>query len=253
MLRDAALLQLELNRRALREDLTLKDASPYNVQWRGAAPGVHRRRLVRAPAPGRAVGGLPAVLHALPLSADAAGLQGPAVSRAAARVARRHPAAHAARRAVAARPLPQGRVLERRCCTRAWRPATRPRRGARSSASCGAPASTRSCSTPRSASWRSSCAGSSGRSGETAWTGYGEDNTYDDEAPAARRRSCARPPRAGAARLTWDLGCNDGTYARVAAESRRHRRRRRRGPRHRRRALPPPARRAARRTSCRSS
>ena len=38
MLRDAALLQLDLNRRALREDLTLKDASPYNVQWRGAAP-----------------------------------------------------------------------------------------------------------------------------------------------------------------------------------------------------------------------
>lgn len=38
MLRDAALLQLELVRRALDEDLTLKDASPYNVQWRGTSP-----------------------------------------------------------------------------------------------------------------------------------------------------------------------------------------------------------------------
>src|SRR4051812_27117539 len=38
MLRDAALLQLDLNRRALREDVALKDASPYNVQWRGARP-----------------------------------------------------------------------------------------------------------------------------------------------------------------------------------------------------------------------
>ena len=38
MLKDAALLQLDLNRRALRADLTLKDASPYNVQWRGAQP-----------------------------------------------------------------------------------------------------------------------------------------------------------------------------------------------------------------------
>ena len=38
MLKDAALLQLELNRRALAHDLTLKDASPYNVQWRGAEP-----------------------------------------------------------------------------------------------------------------------------------------------------------------------------------------------------------------------
>jgi hypothetical protein len=38
MLRDAALLQLELLRRALDEDLTLKDSSSYNVQWRGAQP-----------------------------------------------------------------------------------------------------------------------------------------------------------------------------------------------------------------------
>jgi hypothetical protein len=38
MLRDAALLQLELLRRALDEDLILKDASSYNVQFRGARP-----------------------------------------------------------------------------------------------------------------------------------------------------------------------------------------------------------------------
>ena len=38
MLRDAALLQLALLGRALADDLTLKDASPYNVQWRGAHP-----------------------------------------------------------------------------------------------------------------------------------------------------------------------------------------------------------------------
>ena len=38
MLKDAALLQLELLRRALDEDLILKDSSPYNVQWRGAQP-----------------------------------------------------------------------------------------------------------------------------------------------------------------------------------------------------------------------
>jgi hypothetical protein len=38
MLRDAALLQLELLLAALDEGLILKDASPYNVQWRGAQP-----------------------------------------------------------------------------------------------------------------------------------------------------------------------------------------------------------------------
>ena len=38
MLRDAALLQLELVRRALDADLMLKDSSPYNVQWHGTSP-----------------------------------------------------------------------------------------------------------------------------------------------------------------------------------------------------------------------
>jgi hypothetical protein len=38
MLKDAALLQLELLRGALEEDLILKDSSPYNIQWRGAEP-----------------------------------------------------------------------------------------------------------------------------------------------------------------------------------------------------------------------
>ena len=38
MLKDAALLQLDLLLAALEEGMTLKDASPYNVQWRGARP-----------------------------------------------------------------------------------------------------------------------------------------------------------------------------------------------------------------------
>jgi hypothetical protein len=38
MLKDAGLLQLRLLAAALAEGLTLKDATPYNVQWRGARP-----------------------------------------------------------------------------------------------------------------------------------------------------------------------------------------------------------------------
>lgn len=38
MLRDAAALQLALLRSALPEDLVLKDATPFNVQWQGARP-----------------------------------------------------------------------------------------------------------------------------------------------------------------------------------------------------------------------
>jgi hypothetical protein len=38
MLKDAALLHLDLMRAALEEDMILKDSSAYNVQWRGAQP-----------------------------------------------------------------------------------------------------------------------------------------------------------------------------------------------------------------------
>jgi hypothetical protein len=38
MLRDAALLQLQVTRKALAANLSLKDASPYNVQFRGSKP-----------------------------------------------------------------------------------------------------------------------------------------------------------------------------------------------------------------------
>lgn len=38
MLRDAALLQLDLLLAALAEDMTVKDGTPYNVQWRGTRP-----------------------------------------------------------------------------------------------------------------------------------------------------------------------------------------------------------------------
>ena len=37
-LKDAALLHLRLLTAALAEGLTLKDATPYNVQWRGTQP-----------------------------------------------------------------------------------------------------------------------------------------------------------------------------------------------------------------------
>lgn len=38
MLKDAALLQLDLLAGALAEDMILKDSTPYNVQWRGSRP-----------------------------------------------------------------------------------------------------------------------------------------------------------------------------------------------------------------------
>ena len=80
MLKDAALLQLELVQAALERDLILKDSSPYNVQFRGARPTFIDVGSFEELRPGlRAVDRLPAVLHAVPLPAHAARLQGRAL------------------------------------------------------------------------------------------------------------------------------------------------------------------------------
>jgi hypothetical protein len=55
--------------------------------------------------------------------------------------------------------------------------------------------------------------------GATAWTGYGEDNTYDAESAAAKDAFVREAAARRRSRLTWDVGCNDGRHARIAAES----------------------------------
>ena len=110
MLRDAALLQLDLLLAALDEDLTLKDATPYNVQFRGALPVFVDVGSFEQLREGEPWVGLPAVLRAVPLSAAARGLEGRAVPALAARLAGGHPAGGDARAAVAARPLPPRRA-----------------------------------------------------------------------------------------------------------------------------------------------
>jgi hypothetical protein len=57
------------------------------------------------------------------------------------------------------------------------------------------------------------------KAGETAWTGYGEHNTYDDAAAAAKAAFVREAAARRRARLAWDVGCNDGTYSRIAAEA----------------------------------
>ena len=56
------------------------------------------------------------------------------------------------------------------------------------------------------------------KAGETAWSGYREANTYsdaDDDRKMAFVAEVAAHEKPG---LTWDMGCNDGAYSRIAAE-----------------------------------
>ena len=114
MLRDAALLQLELLRAALAEDMVLKDASPYNVQWRGSRPVFIDVGSFERARRGRAVGRLPPVLLPLPLPADDPGVRRAAVPALASRLARGHRAGAGARDPPRAPPVPPRRPHPRR-------------------------------------------------------------------------------------------------------------------------------------------
>ena len=76
MLQDAASLTLKLVRAAIDEDMTSKDATPYNVQFVGRSR--RSSTSVRSRPTGRANrGGVPAVLSDVSVSVDVHRLQGP--------------------------------------------------------------------------------------------------------------------------------------------------------------------------------
>ena len=56
----------------------------------------------------------------------------------------------------------------------------------------------------------------------SGWSGYGETCTYDAAGRAAKQAFVDAAVRARPRRLVYDLGCNDGTYSRVAAEHADH-------------------------------
>ena len=57
------------------------------------------------------------------------------------------------------------------------------------------------------------------KAGETAWTNYRVDNTYSDDDALRKAEFVKEAAAATRPALTWDMGCNDGAYSRIAAES----------------------------------
>ena len=214
MLRDAALLQLELLQAALSEDMILKDASPYNVQWQGSRPlfidvGSFERLRDGEPWAGyRQFCSL--FLYPLMLQAYAGldfqpwlrgSLEGiaPAEARAVLRgrrLLRRGVTTHVALHA----------RLERREGDRDTRKELK-RAGFRKEL-IEANVSRLSKLVSRLA-W--------GPSG-TAWSDYGERTHYEAEELERKDRFVEEACASRSAKLVWDLGCNDGRYSRIAAE-----------------------------------
>ncbi|MDQ2700879.1 MAG: methyltransferase [Actinomycetota bacterium] len=57
------------------------------------------------------------------------------------------------------------------------------------------------------------------KSGETSWSGYRAHNTYSDDDDKGKQAFVAEVVAAEKPALTWDMGCNDGAYSRLAAEN----------------------------------
>lgn len=216
MLQDAALLQLELNRRALRADLTLKDASPYNVQWRGAAPifidiGSFERLRPSEPWAGYRQF---CMLYLYPLMLQAyKDLPFHAVLRGSLDGIPPHDARAALsgdrfRRGVLSNVVLHAR-LEARYADAEGREVKRELGRAGFDSELLDTNFGKLHKLVRGLEWKA---------GETAWTGYGEDNSYDDAAAGRKAQFVREAAARRRSRLTWDVGCNDGSYSRIAAD-----------------------------------
>jgi hypothetical protein len=216
MLRDAALLQLELVRRALRADLMLKDASPYNVQWRGTTPVFIDVGSFERLRPGEPWAGYRqfCMLFLYPLMLQAfkdlpyhALLRG-SLDGIPPQDARAVLAGERFRRGVLSNVLLHARLEERYAGAEGRAVKQEIKRAGFKKEILDATL----------AKLEKVVRGLEWKAGATAWTGYGEDNSYDDD--AARRKADFVRAAAGRRRspLTWDLGCNEGGYARIAAE-----------------------------------
>jgi hypothetical protein len=217
MLKDAALLQLELNRRALRADLALKDATPYNVQWGGTRPvfidvGSFERLRPAEPWAGYRQFCMlflyPLMLQAYKDLSFHAALRG-SLDGIAPHDARALLAGERFRKGVLSNVLLHAR-LESRYAGVEGREVKQEMKRAGFSKELLAANFGKLEKLVRKLEWKA---------GETAWTGYGEDNTYDEASATSKADFVREAAARRRSRLTWDVGCNDGRYSRIAAES----------------------------------
>jgi hypothetical protein len=217
MLKDAALLQLELNQRALRAKLALKDATPYNVQWRGTRPVFIDVGSFERLRPGEPWVGYrqfcmqflyPLMLQAYKDLPYHAALRG-SLDGIAPHDARALLAGERFRKGVMSNVLLHAR-LEERHADEGGRDVKQEMKRAGFNEELLAANFAKLEKLVRRLEWKA---------GETAWTGYGEHNTYDDASAAAKADFVRAAAGRRRSHLTWDVGCNDGTYSRIAAES----------------------------------
>jgi SAM-dependent methyltransferase len=220
MLRDAALLQLELLLAALEEDLVLKDSSPYNVQFKGAKPvfvdvGSFERLREGEPWIGYRQFCMlflyPLMLHAYKGVAYHPWLRGAIDGIPPADIRNLMSFRDRFRKGVFTHVFLHAR-LERKHAERAGEVKSELR----------AAGFKKELIVANVRKMRRLVSRLDWSPPKGVWTEYGERNTYTD-ADAERKAGFVRDGAAATSpRLVWDMGCNDGRYSRIAAEHARH-------------------------------
>jgi hypothetical protein len=217
MLKDAALLQLELNQRALRAGIAIKDATPYNIQFKGTRPVFIDVGSFEKLRPGEPWIGYrqfcmqflyPLMFQAykdLPFHPLLRG----AIDGITPHEARAVFASDRFKKGVMSNVLLHAK-MESRYGDTGGREVKQDMKRAGFSEELLAANFGKMEKLVRRLEWEA---------GETAWTSYGQVNTYDEQSAGAK----ADFVRAAGARrrsaLAWDVGCNDGRYSRIAAEN----------------------------------
>ena len=217
MLRDAALLQLDLQIAALENDLTLKDATPYNVQFRGSDPvfidvGSFERLREGDPWIGYRQFCMlflyPLLLQAYKNVPFQPWLRGSIDGITPSEAARFFTFRDRFRRGVLTNVVLHARMERRYEDVEGGEVKEKLKSNYK-------PERTKALVQ----NMRNVVSKLSWKAGETAWTNYRKENTYSDD-DAERKAAFVREAAATVKpALTWDMGCNDGAYSRIAAES----------------------------------
>ena len=216
MLKDAALLHLELMRDALAADMILKDATPYNVQWRGARPVFIDIPSFEPLGKGEPWVGYrqfcelflyPLMLQAYKGADFRPWLRGRIDGIPAEEMHRLMSARDLLRPGVLMHVAAQS-ALQRR-----YSASGRDVRGSLAQAGFDKALIARNV-----AKLTALVAGLRPAGAKTAWADYDQTHSYDAE-DFARKQDFVRAAAASRRwRLAWDLGCNTGTFSRIAAE-----------------------------------
>jgi SAM-dependent methyltransferase len=217
MLKDAALLHLEIMAAALEAGMTLKDSSAYNVQWRGARPVFIDIPSFEILPEGQPWIGYrqfcelflyPLILQAYKGVDFRPWLRGSIDGI----------PAHALRRLMSARDLLRPGVLMHVVAqdTLQRRYSASPRNLRSSLAEAGFDKRLIARNVAKLARIVAGLA--PGEGSETGWSGYDKTHSYGDADLAAKSAFVRQVAATRRWRLVWDLGCNTGTFSRIAAE-----------------------------------